>query len=178
MHFAPEHVAEYLGVVNYATNERVLNRIKEHMLTTPNNELYLTVTSAGGPSGTAMGFYDTVRSILRPRLVTIGAGDVDSSGMIIFLSGDVRYITAHTTALLHLAGRTFANGQRFTATEMSAMLEEDRIKDTQYASIVAEHSHGKLTPEQVLEMMKNNTVLTPVEFVKYGLAQGVLGATA
>jgi ATP-dependent protease ClpP protease subunit len=141
----------------------------------PNQELYVTVTSAGGPSGTAMSFYDTVRSVLHANITTIGSGDVDSSGMIIFLSGDVRYVTANTTALLHLAGRNFSASQRYTSVEMAAMLEEDRVKDLQYATIVAEHSHGILTPDDVLVLMENNTVLTPVEFVKYGLVTGVLG---
>lgn len=165
---------EYFGTVNYATNERVLEEIREHVLTNPTAPITLQVTSPGGPTGTAMSFYDTVRSVLKPKLITIGSGDVDSSGIIIFLAGDARYVTPHTTLLLHLAGRIFGEGQRFTVAEMDAMLREDRLKDFQYASVVAERSHGRLTSEQVLQMMEKNTILTPIELVTYGLADRIL----
>lgn len=165
---------EYFGTVNYATNERVLEEIREHILDDAAAPITLQVTSPGGPTGTAMSFYDTVRHVLKPNLTTIGSGDVDSSGIIIFLTGNTRYVTPHTTLLLHLAGRIFGEGQRFTVAEMDAMLREDRLKDFQYASVVAERSHGRLTSEQVLAMMEKNTILTPIELVTYGLADRVL----
>lgn len=165
---------EYFGTVNYATNERVLEEIRELVIEHATAPITLHVTSPGGPTGTAMCFYDTVRTVLKPTLTTIGSGDVDSSGIIIFLTGDTRYVTPNTTLLLHLAGRVFGEGQRFTSAEMDAMLREDRLKDFQYASVVAERSHGRLTSEQALSMMEKNTILTPIELVTYGLADRVL----
>jgi ATP-dependent protease ClpP protease subunit len=134
----------------------------------------MIVTSTGGPSGTAMSFYDTIRYVVRPPLITIGSGDVDSSGILIFLSGDKRYVTPNTTLLLHLAGRIFDGGTRFTAPEMEAMVREDRLKDYQYASIVADRSAGILTAEAVLRMMEQTTILTPHELVAFGLAHSIL----
>lgn len=166
--------AEYFGTVNYATNERVIEEIREFVREAPEEPITLQVTSPGGPTGTAMSFYDTIRHVLKPRLTTIGSGDVDSSGIIIFLAGDTRYVTPNTTLLVHLAGRVFAEGKRFTAAEIDAMLREDRLKDFQYASVVAERSRGRLTSEQVLSMMEKNTILTPLELVAYGLADAVL----
>ncbi len=165
---------EYLGVVNYATNERVLSNIKSLMMERPGETIYLTVTSPGGPTGTAMSFYDQVNSVLKPKLVTIGSGDVDSSGIIIFLSGETRYVTRHTTIFFHLAGRTFDGTRRFTALDLEAMAREDKIKDLQYATLVAERSRGRLTREKVLSMMEKNTLCTPEELVAYGLADSVL----
>lgn len=173
-HIDHARTVEYFGTVNYATNERVLEEIREHVRTDARAPITLQVTSPGGPTGTAMSFYDTIRSILKPNLITIGSGDVDSSGIIIFLTGDTRYVTPHTTLLLHLAGRIFGEGQRFTVAEMDAMLREDRLKDFQYASVVAERSRGRLTSDQVLSMMEKNTILTPIELVTYGLADRIL----
>ncbi len=119
------------------------------------------------------GFYDTVRSILRVNLTTIASGDVDSSGIIIFLSGKKRYVTTHTTLLLHMAGRTFDSDKRFTEEELGAMIVEDKLKDLHYASIVAAHTHS-LTVEKVLHLMKANTVLTPEQLVELGLALKIL----
>ena len=133
------------------------------------------VNSFGGPSGIGMSFYDAVKTWLRPRLVTIGSGDVDSSGIIIFLSGQKRYITQNTTLLFHLAGRTFATDKRFTVEDMEAMLKEDKLKDYQYACIVSDATKGRYSPERVLEMMRRNTILTADEAVQMGLAHKVLG---
>ena len=164
-----------MGLVNYSTSERVIEAIKERMIEDPHAPVYLSVTSAGGTSGTAMSFYDHMREILRPDLVTIGSGDVDSSGVILFLSGRTRYVTKHTTMLLHPAGRTFEEGKRYTAREHDAMMREDRLKDMQYATIVAENSNGSLSPEMVLELMEQHTILTPADLLFYGLVTAVLG---
>jgi ATP-dependent protease ClpP protease subunit len=169
-----ENLVEYLGIVNYATSERVIEEIRELMRTDPKKEITMLVTSAGGPSGTAMGFYDTIHSVIKPNLTTIGSGDVDSSGVVIFLSGERRYVTKNTTLLFHLAGSAFETGKRYTANEMDAILREYRLKDFQYASIVAERSRGRLNTDQVLSMMEKNTILTPLELVSYGLADAIL----
>lgn len=170
----PKNFADYLGRVNYATNERVLTKIREIYAAKPTEEIFMTVTSPGGPTGTAMSFFDHTRFVLKPNLVTIGSGDVDSSGMLIFLSGQKRYVTKHTTGLLHLAGRVFDEGTRFTASDMEAMLKEDRIKDEQYAEVVASNTNGKLTSAEVLELMKKNTVLQAEDFIGYGLAEKII----
>jgi len=172
--YSPARSIEYFGVVNYATTERVIEEITQLVLEDPYEEICLTVTSAGGPTGTAMSFYDHMRYVLRPPLVTIGSGDVDSSGIIIFLSGEKRYLTKNTTLLLHRAGRMFDAGKRYTASEIEAMFREDNLKDYQYASVLSERSNGRLTTERVLQLMDQNVILTPIEFVSLGLADMVL----
>lgn len=165
-------IISYFGTVNYATNERTLAELERRARA--GEQATLLVTSTGGPSGTAMSFYDTVRHVLKLSIATIGSGDVDSSGMIIFLSGSDRFVTPHTTALLHPAGRVFDQHKRYTAEELRAMYTEDAHKDMQYASILAESSGGRLSIEDVLKLMKLHTVLTPADFIHYGFAQAVL----
>ncbi len=122
-----------------------------------------------------MSFYDAMTGWLKPKLVTIGSGDVDSSGIIIFLSGERRYITKNTTMLFHLAGRNFGTDKRFTTDDMKAMLKEDSLKDYQYASVVSERTDGTYTPEDIIELMRKNTIVTPQDAVKMGLAHEILG---
>jgi ATP-dependent protease ClpP protease subunit len=165
---------QYFGMVNYATTERVIEEIGQFMNDDPYSEIFLSVTSAGGPTGTAMSFYDHIRYVLRPSLTTIGAGDVDSSGVIIFLSGEKRYLAQHTTLLLHRAGRVFEIDKRITASELEAMYREDTLKDMHYASVVAENSGGKLNTQDVLELMDGNTILTPADAVAFGICDGIL----
>lgn len=171
---APSRSLEYFGLVNYATTERVIEEITKLIIEDPHEYIFLNVTSAGGPTGTAMGFYDHMRFVLKPPLITIGSGDVDSSGIIIFLAGEKRYITKNTTLLLHRAGRVFDPGKRYTASEVEAMFREDNLKDFQYASVISECSGGRLTTQRVLQLMDNNTILTPAEMVSLGLADALL----
>lgn len=171
--FDTARTVRYVGPVTRGMNERALAAITKHVTKAPEVPVTLFVTSTGGPTGAAMSFYDTLRYIIRPNLITIGSGDVDSSGIIVFLAGDRRYVTARTTLLLHPAGRVFGN-QRYTTKEMEAMLAEDSMKDEQYASVLAERSHGKLTTDTVLSLMERHTVLSPSDLVAYGLADDIL----
>lgn len=171
--FDRTRTVRYVGPVTCEANEQVLSAILKHMDAAPEAPINLFVTSTGGPTGSAMSFYDTVRHILRPNLVTIGSGDVDSSGILIFLAGEHRYVSARTTLLLHPAGRVFGT-QRYTTVEMEAMLAEDKLKDDQYASVLADNSRGRLTTDNVLELMRTHTVLSPRDLVSYGLADDII----
>ena len=163
---------EWLGGVNYKNLELVLGKIKDFLSEDPNEEIHLLVSSYGGATGIGMSFYDAMKW-LGANLVTIGSGDVDSSGILIFLSGKKRYLTQNTTLLLHLAGRTFEEEKRFSTAEMDSMLKEDKIKDYQYACVVADGTGNKCTPEKILELMSSNTILTAEEALGMGLAHGI-----
>ncbi len=174
--FVPNHerTIEWLGGVNYENLQSTMSKMKVLLESDANAEIHLMVNSYGGPTGIAMSFYDAARTWLRPRLVTIGSGYVDSSGIIVFLSGSKRYITKNTTLLFHLAGRTFEQGKRYSTLDMENMLKEDKLKDYQYACIVADATRGRFDTEKILEMMRNNTVLTSEEALNIGLAHKVL----
>ncbi|MBX4181301.1 ATP-dependent Clp protease proteolytic subunit [Candidatus Parcubacteria bacterium] len=165
---------EWLGGVNYDNLHKSLAGIKKLMADNPNEDIAMMVNSYGGVTGIGMSFYDAVRTWLQPNLTTIGSGDVDSSGIIVFLSGSKRYLTKNTTLLFHLAGRTFEAGKRYTVVDMENMLKEDRLKDYQYACVVSDGTDGRYPPEKILEMMKKNTILTAEEAVSMGLAHKVL----
>lgn len=169
----PARTLRYIGGVTRATNERVLAKMQNLVETAPEEEVFLFVSSTGGPTGTAMAFYDTVRHVLKPSLTTLGSGDVDSSGILIFLAGSRRYISKRTTLLFHSAGRHFGP-ERYTTREMEAMLAEDTLKDNQYADLVAERSQGKLSGKEVFALMERHTVLSPEELIRLGLAHAIL----
>ena len=170
----PERTLEWLGGVSYSNLELALSGLKRLIKEDPKREIHLLVSSFGGGTGIGMSFYDTVRTLLRPRLCTIGSGDVDSSGVLVFLSGEKRFLTPNTTMLLHLGGRTFDKEKRFSTMDMENMLKEDKLKDFQYASVVSEATGGKYSPEKILELMAQNTILTAEEAVNMGLAHTIL----
>ncbi len=170
----PHRTVEWLGSVNHDNLDRVIADVKHLMITSPHEDIHLLVTSGGGATGIGMSFYDTMTSWLKPKLTTIGSGDVDSSGIIVFLSGEKRYLTKNTTMFFHLAGRTFGTDKRFTTKDMQAMLHEDSLKDYQYASVVSDRTDGKYSPEDILDLMAKNTLITPQEAVNMGLAHKIL----
>jgi hypothetical protein len=69
------------------------------------------------------------------------------------LAGERRFLTKNTTMLFHLAGRTFAECKRFTTADMENMLKEDRLKDYQYACVIADRTNGAYDPERIIDMM-------------------------
>jgi len=171
--FLPDQTIQYFGSVNASNNEHVFDEIKTRMHIAPDKELYMIVTSNGGSTGCAMSFYDTMQYVLRPNLITIGSGDVDTSSMLLLLAGQKRFVTKNTTALLHLASRSFDSGRKYTASEMESMAKEDRIKDEQYAYVLSDRGKN-ITTREVLEIMEENTILTPRELLALGLIDGIL----
>jgi ATP-dependent protease ClpP protease subunit len=173
-HVRPERTLEWLGSVTHGNLEHAVAGIKKLMAESAKDEIFLIVNSPGGATGIGMGFYDTVRSLLKPNLTTIGTGDVDSSGITIFLAGSKRYLTKNTTLLLHLGGRTFGTEKRFSTRDLENILKEDKLKDYHYACVLADATGGKHPPEKILELMARDTVLTAEEAVNMGLAHKVL----
>lgn len=170
----PERTVEWLGGVNYDNKRQTLKSIREMLKESKSEEIHLVVNSYGGATAIGMGFYDTVRSVIKPNLVTIGCGEVDSSGVIVFLAGKKRFVTKNTTLLLHLGGRAFSRSVRFSTAEMENMLRENRLKDYQYACLVADSTNGRCTPEKILELMSKDTILTAEEAVNLGIAHKML----
>ncbi len=170
----PQRTLQWIGGVSGGMLADITDRIQALLIENAAEPIHLIVTSHGGPTGIGMSFYDTMRSVYKPNLLTIGSGDVDSSGIIVYLSGETRYITPNTTLLLHLAGRTFDSPKRLTTPEMESIVKEDKLKDFQYASVIADRSNGRLTVQEVLDLMANNTVLTASEAVSLGIAHAIL----
>ena len=174
--FMPQtsRLLQWIGGVNNENLEKTLSNIAALMKEDATSEIQLLINSHGGATGIGMAFYDSVRSLLKVNLTTIGTGDVNSSGVTILLSGKKRYLTKNTTILLHLAGRTFGTEKRFSTLDMEDILKEDKVKDYQYACVVSNATEGRFSPEKVLELMRLNTVLTAEEAVQMGLADKVL----
>jgi ATP-dependent protease ClpP protease subunit len=170
----PARTIEWLGGVTYDNLNSTLSSIKALLKEDMQGEIQLVINSYGGISAIGMTFFDMMKSVLKPNLTTIGSGDVDSSGIVVFLAGSRRYLTKNTTLLLHLAGRTLPARRRVSTADMEEMLKEDRLKDYQYACIVAEACRDKYTPEMILDLMRANTILTAEEAVNMGLADRVL----
>lgn len=171
--FETKRAVQWIGSVNYNNFSDVTEKIINLQEKNKNQPINLLVSSPGGQTGIAMSFYDLMNGFYRPNLQTIGSGDVDSSAIVVFLTGRKRFITSNTTMFIHLGGRTMDGDRRFSSAEINSMAKEDTIKDRQYAALLAKES-GRLTTEEVLRLMHRNTVLTAVEVVKFGFAHRLI----
>ena len=165
---------EWIGAVNQENLSRVIAEIRGLLEKSHSAPIRLIINSHGGPTGISMTFFDLMTTVFKPNLETIGAGDVDSSGVILFLAGRRRALTEHTTLFLHMAGRYMDGSKRFTTADMSSMLQEDVIKDKHYASVIAGESGGKATTSDIFGLMRANTVLTSEDALSYGIAHEII----
>lgn len=135
-------------------------------------EIQLLVASRGGSVAYALSFYDIVTQSNLP-LTTIGTGHVASSAIIVWLAGNRRLLTPHSTIFFHEISLTFADNACFDVTEMSARMRTMKIHERYITSIMTRRSGGKLNRIQSLDLMKNEAVLTPKQAMKLGLAHGI-----
>src|SRR5262245_21999323 len=80
-----QRMVEWTGSINQETSDKVSSQIKTLMQKDPARHIELLITSPGGPTGVGMSFYDLMTKVIRPRLHTIGSGDVDSAAIMVFL---------------------------------------------------------------------------------------------
>src|SRR5262245_11193313 len=71
----PTRTIEWFGGVNHENLRNTVGKLKESLAEDPQASMSLLVNSPGGATGIAMSFYDTIRSVLKPSLTTIGMGD-------------------------------------------------------------------------------------------------------
>lgn len=167
--FNLNRVVPWLGPVSLENMGKVMtDLVKLHK---EDNEARITlVVMTGGGSGQAgFGFYDLVRGLKLP-LDTIGTGYVDSMGVILFLAGERRFVTPHTSMLIHEGRRFFQDKETVTRRDALAYQEESNLYQSFYSGIVQERTGGRIVPAKLEEMMLHNTVLNPDQMVELGIA--------
>lgn len=90
-------------------------------------EVHLLLSTPGGSVMNGMNLYNVLRA-LPLRLVTHNVGNVDSIGNAVFLAGEHRYASPHSTFMFHGVGMDTTGAMR---------LEEKLLRET-LASILAD----------------------------------------
>ncbi len=138
-----------------------------------NKRNILILNSDGGIVESAMAFYDTIKHALKRNITVVGVGQISSAAVILFCSGKKRLIGRNAYMLLHNISMEYKNTK---PTERNKREDKDRISvlENLYAKIVSETTHGKISPDQVHQMMDKSTILTASEAVDMGIATGFL----
>jgi ATP-dependent protease ClpP protease subunit len=167
----PKRIVTWIGPVGDEKTSNVFDAILALFTNNKSEPVYLVICSNGGFVSGAMAFFDLIASVPKLNLITVGSGEVSSSGLIIWLSGSKRHITAHTTVLLHELSQNISPGYT-TKSDAECMAKQLCHANANFADIVTKRSH--IGNRKVLSMMSENTILSPAETVKLGLAHKII----
>lgn len=140
----------------YCNLTHVQNQLKE----ANGEDIRVRINSFGGDCDTGFAIYAELRRYAKENKATVetfGEAQVASIATVIFLAGDKRVLTEHTQPFVHNAW-TYTMGDSKTLARAAADLKK-------YNELIAEHysNHTDLTKEEALELMDQETSITPDE---------------
>lgn len=151
--FEEQWIIDQGGYVNLST-------VQEQLAKADGKDVTVKIRSFGGDVQTGFDIYNELRRYAKDKkakVTTLGEGQVASIATVIFLAGDERVLTEHTQPFVHNAW-TYTMGDSKELLRVATELESCNQK-------IAEHYalHTDLTVEEALELMKNETSITPEE---------------
>jgi ATP-dependent Clp protease, protease subunit len=171
--FRKERTIRWFGDVNQEnllkTQDLIIGMLAEDTQT----PIDLLITTSGGHFAIGFTFYDWIKQVVRPPLRTLALGKVDSLGILLFMTGNSRIIAPNCTMSLHNFTRTFKKVS-LHASQLLKIGYAIKNEEERYARVLAEHSGNKLMPQEVLDMMRQETVLLSEQAVERGIAQAIL----
>lgn len=112
-------------------------------------EVYLLMSTPGGSVMNGMNLYNVMRA-MPFKLSTHNVGNVDSIGNAIFLAGESRYASPHSTFMFHGVGMDPHPGQRLEEKLLSEIMDGVIADQKRIGSIIEERT--SLNPEQVRDL--------------------------
>ena len=115
------------------------------------NEVYLLLSTPGGKVMCGMTLYNTLRS-MPFKLIIHNVGNVDSIGNAIFLAGNERYASPHSTFMFHGVGFDMPQGSRLEEKNTREKLDAILQDQTRIGAIIRDHTN--LDEGQVSELFR------------------------
>ena len=101
-------------------------------------EVYLLLSTPGGSVMNGMNIYNVLRG-MPFNLITHNVGNVDSIGNVVFLAGNERYASPHTTFTYHGVYYEFAQ-KRFEEKDSRELLQAIQADHARMAAIIAQRA--------------------------------------
>lgn len=150
----------------------IMDDINESYIDADGNECYkpiwLYINSPGGVVYDGMAIIDTMRSIKSP-VFTVCCGMAMSMGAAILSCGDRRYITEHSTVMLH----EVSSGTKGKVATMKEDLEEGLRLNDVLEKLIAENC-GKTQKEYHKATYKLDLYLDAESAIEFGIVDAVL----
>jgi ATP-dependent protease ClpP protease subunit len=161
------------GDINHDSMRIFSSWYREHVSEDSGSWLRLCITSGGGGIIPGFGVIDFVLSIQKTQIQTVALGDVSSMAIPLFLMGEQRIVSSRTTFLIHEMGRNFSKDCMYSTKEIRQMLQRLELQEKVYSEFVAKRSCGKLSSEECLKFMREETSLTAEDALRLGLAHEI-----
>jgi ATP-dependent protease ClpP protease subunit len=113
------------------------------------DEIYLMLSTPGGAVMNGMNLYNVLRA-MPVKLSTHNVGNVDSIGNAIFLAGEDRYASPHSTFMFHGVGFDVPSGTRLEQKALREFLDGIAADQTRIGSVIEERTN--LNAEQVADL--------------------------
>jgi ATP-dependent protease ClpP protease subunit len=154
---------------------KVVKRLDKEMqvlgitLNIPPPPIELHIHSEGGSAFAGLAAYDVIRSTKSPVHTYID-GCAASAATLLFLAGNKKYIHKNSFMLVH----------QLSATVLGGKYEEfkDELKNQEKLMHTVKNIYlekGKLTEEQLTDLMKHDLWLDSETVMKYGFADEIIG---
>lgn len=147
-----------------------LSKVQEQLNEANGKDIKVRIRSFGGDVQTGFDIYNELRRYAKDndaKVQTLGEGFVASIATVIFLAGDERILTENTQPFVHNAW-TYTVGDAKELLRVSNELEECNNKISDHYAL-----HTDLTKDEALELMRNETSITPEEAKEMRFATAV-----
>jgi ATP-dependent protease ClpP protease subunit len=104
-------------------------------------EVCLMISTPGGNVMNGMNIYNVLRA-MPFKLITHNVGNVDSIGNVIFLAGETRYASPHSTFMFHGVAFDSVAGVKLDERLLKERLNGVLTEQGRIASIIAERTKG------------------------------------
>jgi ATP-dependent protease ClpP protease subunit len=113
-------------------------------------QVYLLLSTPGGNVKEGLNLYNVLKG-MPFELITHNAGNVDSIGNAVFLAGNKRYATKHSTFMFHGVGFTIQN-QRIEQKDTEEKLNTILSEQLRIGNVISERT--KLSPDEVAGLFR------------------------
>jgi len=147
-----------------------LSKVQNQLEEANGKDIKVRIRSMGGDVQTGFDIYNELRRYAREnnaKVQTLGEGFLASIATIFFLAGDERILTENTNPFLH-------NAWCYTVGDSKEILRTSVELKTCNNKIAAHYAlHTDLTKEEALQLMDNETSITPKEAKKMRFATAI-----
>lgn len=135
--------------------------------------VYLMISTPGGSVMDGLNLYNVLRA-MPFRLTTHNVGNVDSIGNAVFLAGETRYASPHSTFMFHGVGFDARQGERLEEKNLQEKLNSLLADQRRIGAIIQERT--KISEADAAALFRDAQVKDAEYAVRVGLVHEVKDA--
>lgn len=131
--------------------------------------LYFLISSNGGDVDSGIALYNFLKA-LPFKIIMHNIGSIDSIANVIFLAGDERYASKHTSFLFHGVALNLTQPVSFGLNQLNEITNRLAISQEKIAGIVCQNT--SITKKQIAKLFKEGKT----EGTSFALSKGIINA--